>query len=91
MRGQNINDVAARLAAEVAEHHGDDAVVDAVLMAAYVQDEEGGEWKLYTREAPGEDRAGVAEDLRLWVDSLETPGTHTALGSPRPGPEGKER
>ena len=84
MRGQNIHDVAARLEAEVSEHHGDDALVDAVLMAAYVSDEDGGEWKLTTRESPGEDRAGVEEDLRLWIDSLDAPGTHTLLDPPKP-------
>ena len=42
MRGQSIRDLVARLEAEVSEHHGDGALVDAVLMAAFVQDEEGG-------------------------------------------------
>jgi spore cortex formation protein SpoVR/YcgB (stage V sporulation) len=41
MRGQSIRDVAGRLEAEVSERHGDKAFVDAVLMAAFVQDEDG--------------------------------------------------
>ena len=40
VRGQSIRDVAARLEAEVSEHHGDEALVVAVLMAAFVLDED---------------------------------------------------
>jgi hypothetical protein len=40
--GQSIRDVAARLEAEVFKRHGDGALVDAVLMATFVQDEDGG-------------------------------------------------
>ena len=41
MTGQSIRDVAARLEAEVSKRHGDGALVDAVLIAAFVQDEDG--------------------------------------------------
>jgi hypothetical protein len=78
VRGQSIRDVAARLAAEVSEHHGDGALVGAVLMAAYVQDEEGGGWMV-----PRRDLVSLAlllfeqEQLKI-AEGLDLAGTLTA-------------
>jgi hypothetical protein len=79
VRGQSIRDVAARLAAEVSEHHGDGALVGAVLMAAYVQDEEGGGWMVPRRDL-------VSSALLLFEQ--EQLKIAEGLDSPAPSPRG---
>ncbi len=64
MRGRSIEGVAARVRAEASEHHGDGAVVRAVLVATFIEDGYEGGFAHDGERLRGYSRAGTPGGVR---------------------------